>query len=1151
MHLNGKDLALSATDLSKFLNCRHLTGLDMAAAHGALERQFFYDPLLELLIQRGEAHEKAYVDSLEAKGRKVVDLNATTDDQRIGRTIEAMHQGAEVIVQAAFQDGPWYGRADVIQRVEKPSALGGWSYEIWDTKLARETRAGTILQLSLYSDMLRLAQGVKPEWFYVVTPDPDSPITRYRVDDYAAYYRLVRAQLTSTIGQEYDAVRRANYPEPVEYCEVCAWIASCKQRRRADDHLSLVANISRLQRRELESKSITTLSQLAALPIPLKFRPKRGAVDSYVRVREQARLQFESRNKKPPPLYEFRPFKEGDGFCRLPAPAPGDVFLDLEGDPFARDGGREYLFGVATIGEDGAPTYQSFYGYTDHDERVAFESVVDFIMQRWKEHEGMHVYHYAPYEPSAFKRLCGRYVTREQELDRMLRAGIFVDLYRIVSQGVTAGIERYSIKDLEVFYSYTRDIKLDEADRCRRLMEQCLEANCHEKITDDIRQAVERYNRDDCVSTARLRDWLEKLRIDFEATGVAIPRPVADDGVAPPLVSEREKKTADLRARLLTDVTEDPAQRSQEQQARWVLAYLLDWHRREDKAAWRRYFELTELPEEELEDERDALAKLRFVERVDTIRNSRTQKPTGSVVDRYTYPPQECDIGRNDDLHLQSKKRFGSVVAVDRLKNTIDVRKGPTQAECHPTAVFSYKHVSIDTQESAIYAIGEAVAESGAIDGTDSGPFPLASRLLLRLPPILNGIEFKTRPEEGASDFALRLCGALDKSVLSIQGPPGSGKTFTGARMICELIKLGKKVGIAATGHTVIRNLLRAVRDTASDEGLTVSLAHKCDGDESNAEEDRIAVLADNESVLQALQTGAQNVIGGTSWVWSDPDLANSIDVLFVDEAGQISLANVVAMSGAANSIVLLGDPQQLDQPSKASHPEGVGVSVLEHVLGEHQTMPAELGIFLPETWRMAPSICAFTSEMFYEGRLSSKSGLERQIITDGRKFDGNGLWAIKLDHEGNRNWSLEEIDTVADLISHFLAGATWSNDAGTAFPIGPNDILVVAAYNAQVNRIAERVAATGVRVGTVDKFQGQQAPIVIYSTAASSADDAPRGLEFLLSANRLNVATSRARCAAILVTSRRLFESQCRSPRQMKLANALCRYQEMARTPV
>jgi len=475
---------------------------------------------------------------------------------------------------------------------------------------------------------------------------------------------------------------------------------------------------------------------------------------------------------------------------------------------------------------------------------------------------------------------------------------------------------------------------------------------------------------------------------------------------------------------------------------------------------------------------------------------------------------------------------------VDRTALTIDVRKGPKQAENHPTAVFEHTHVRTGVLEDAIYAIGEQMAE-GTL-GT------VARDLLLALPPRLSSGPFAPKPNEPAVDFATRIVGDLEGTVLAIQGPPGSGKTYSGGHMIFELIKQGKKVGVTATSHKVIRNLLDAVREAAGT--VAVRLGHKRDEEEGDTAASQVQTFGDNPDALQALQSGSVQVLGGTAWLWARPEFASSVDVLFVDEAGQMSLANVLAVSGAARSIVLLGDPQQLDQPQQGSHPDGVNASALQHILGEHQTIPPDRGIFLPTTWRLAPSICSFTSELFYEGRLQSKPGLEHQRLIGAKALDGDGLWVVPVEHDGNRNWSAEEIETVAALVAQLTAGARWVDEHGKERPLTGEDLLVVSPYNAQVARLTERLAGTGARVGTVDKFQGQEAPVVIYSMATSRPEDAPRGMEFLYSLNRLNVATSRARCAAILVASPRLFEPECRTPRQMKLANALCRFRELAR---
>ncbi len=443
MRLVDSELFVSATDLSNFLSCRHRTALELAEAHGARKRPRFDDPFLEILAERGLEHERAYVESLRTGGRRVVDLSGVKDrNAALSLTLDALRSGADVVVQAALADGRWYGRPDVLLRVPAGGGFGAWSYEVVDTKLSRETRAGTILQLGLYSEMLAVAQGRRPEHFYVVTPAGQHT---HRVDDYAAYFRFIRSEMAGTVLQDHAVLLSSSYPEPVPHCDVCPWSSECNRKRRADDHLSLVAGITRLQRRELESQSISTLAGLAGVAVPLPFRPSRGSAEALERVREQARVQLASRSSGAP-VWELRPFLAGAGLGRLPPPSAGDVFLDLEGDPFAAVGGREYLFGVVTLDASGAPVYRGFWAFDAAEERAAFESVMDLILSSWKAEPGMHVYHYAPYEPSAFKRLMGRYATRGQELDRLLRSGRFVDLYAVIREGVLAGVERYSIK---------------------------------------------------------------------------------------------------------------------------------------------------------------------------------------------------------------------------------------------------------------------------------------------------------------------------------------------------------------------------------------------------------------------------------------------------------------------------------------------------------------------------------------------------------------------------------------------------------------------------------------------------------------------------------------------------------------------------------
>ena len=1138
-------LRLAATDLANHLACRHLTALDRGVAEGIWKPPDWYRPEAAVLAARGLEHERAYLAHLENQGRRITTLEDEADGRgALERTVAAMFAGADVIAQATLAHGRWLGRADVLLRVERPSGLGAWSYEALDTKLARDTKAGAILQLCLYSELLGEIQGAMPEWMYVVPRRPDFPLETYRVEDYVAYYRFVRRRLEAAV----DADRAATYPEPVPHCDVCRWWPRCDRQRRGDDHLCLVAGLSRLQTRELQSRDIATLARLAVEAIPLTWKPRRGAREGYGRAREQARVQLDGRTKGTP-LHELLPVEPGRGLALLPAPASGDLFVDLEGDPYFDEGGIEYLFGWAVADpppagmlalESGAPTYHARWALDRAAERRGFEALMDAIMARWASDPNMHVYHFGAYEPSAFKRLMGRYATREAEVDRMLRAGRFVDLHAIVRQSLRASVEEYSIKKLELLYRFERGQPLPVASASLRVIERDLELGHPVDADGDHARIVEAYNRDDCISARALRDWLETLRTQIEAAGAEIPRPAVETGDPNVKVGERERLARELAERLLSGVPEALDERTPEQQARWLLAHMLDWHRREEKAPWWEYFRLRDLSDEELLDEMPALSGLEPVERVGYA----TRLP----VDRYRFPAQETSIREETELELPGPDggSFGEVVAIDLGARTVDIKKNGRSVEVHPASVFAHKVVRADVQAQALMRLGEWTATHG-VDA--DGEYRAARDLLLRRRPRVPGSDGESLEAEGEGGVraARRLALGLDRGTLAIQGPPGSGKTFTGARMILDLVRAGKRVGVCAVSHRVVRNLLKAVMEAAAEEKRHIDCLQKVPKlDELGA--DGVAETTDNAKIRDALRSGPVRVGGGTAWLWAREEFFEAVDVLFVDEAGQMSLANVVAIAGGAKSLVLLGDPQQLDQPIQGSHPEGTEVSALEHVLEGHQTIPPDRGLFLAETWRLPPEICAFTSELFYEGRLHARSAPEVQRLTGSGGFDGAGFWYVPVEHDANQSASREEVEVVERLMTKLLGDrASWRDRDGAAHPLGLQDILVVAPYNAQVADLIARLPR-GSRVGTVDKFQGQEAPVVIYSLTSSTPEDAPRGMDFLYDSNRFNVATSRAICACIVVGSPRLFEPDCQSPKQMKLANAFCRFLEVAR---
>jgi uncharacterized protein len=1129
----------SATAIANFLACHHIATLERAELRGEIKKPFFKDPTVDLLRELGLAHEQRYLRALaDSKGCRIVEIDTLVSwADAAAKTLEALRLGADVVYQATFLDAPWGGRSDFLVRVDKPSALGDWSYEPVETKLARSTKATALVQLCFYSELLARIQGVEPQWMHVVLGGAASP-GPFQVQRYIAYFRKVRSEFEQSWNLDLKT-----YPEPTKHCEVCSWFPVCEDRRRADDHLSFVAGISRNQRKGLAARGVSTLVSLARLTVPPKPNIDGLGDAALLRIREQARLQVLGREAGRL-IYELNDnVEQGEGLSILPLPSPADLLLDLEANPYVLDQGLEYLIGMVTLPaiSGGEPIYESLRAMTRLEERKAFETFIGKVMERWRKNPEMHIYHYAPYEPTAIKRLASKHARCVDEVDELLRAGVFVDLYRAVRQGIRASVESYSIKSLEPLYAFTRVVPLRNANVALHSFEAAMALGNTPEQLGDLLKTIEGYNRDDCISALRLRDWLEDRRKELEGRiGRFLPRPAVQSGEASEKLSARLQAIRALAARLLGPLPPDGTIWTDEQRAWWLLAEMLEWHRREEKSAWWEYFRLCSLSDDELEEDKSALGGLKHVGVVNHIKRS--------AVHRYSFPLQDHAIDRALEVRdPRTGQSAGAVVALDERKRTIDLKRSAASQVPHPTALVPFNIVDSTVLSDSIFRLGSWVAEHGLIG---VGQFQAARELLLRQRPGALGHSVGTLIEEDGqlTSSAKVLVGSLAgaTSVLPIQGPPGSGKTFTGGRMIVELVKQRRRVGVMATSHKVISTLLREVCSAAKQSGIRVPIVQKASkGDE--CVDASVLKAETNGEVLTALTKGSAKVAAGSAWLWARDEMANSVDVLFVDEAGQMSLANALAAAPAATSIVMLGDPQQLEQPQQGVHPPGADASALGHLLNKRATIANDQGIFLTQTRRLHPDVCKFTSELFYEGRLIPRPENAKQRLNTSDPIGGTGLRFIAVDHSGNQNESPEEVEKVAAAVHTLLkSGATWTNKQGETHALTLEDVLVVAPYNAQVAALLEKLPA-GARVGTVDKFQGQEAPLVFYSMATSTPEDAPRGMEFLYSVNRLNVAISRARCVAVILASPSLFEVQCKTPRQIELANAFCRYLEMA----
>jgi uncharacterized protein len=1125
-------LLLAASDLIDYLECPHLTRLDLAVAHGWRALEATRTDAADLVARKGDEHERLYLESLRAGGREVVEIVSEPglDGLRRGaqRTLDAMRAGPEVIYQAVlFDGGRWRGYADFLERVERRSALGPWSYEVADTKLARRVKPYFLLQLCFYSDLLTAMQGLAPEAMHVVLGSHARE--SFRLAEFAAYYRRVKAQFERVL----DDGLNGTYPDPVEHCGLCRWSNHCDAQRVADDHLSLVANMRRSQVTRLGEVGIATLERLARAQA--SERPARIGAQTFEALRAQAALQA-GRRRSGEHSYELLAPEEGRGLARLPAPSEGDLFFDMEGDPFF-DEGLEYLFGVTWI-EDGKPRFRAFLATNRAEEKRAFEALIDFVIERLERDADAHVYHYAPYEPTALKRLMGLHATRVGEVDHLLRAKKLVDLYAVVRQGLRISQPSYSIKKLEAFYMPERETSVTDGGDSIVEFERFLDTGDRTLL-----EAIERYNEDDCRSTWLLREWLLARRAEaIERFATDIPFRSAPE--LREANAEDEEQLDALRADLLAGVPEDLAEASEEQSARWLLAQLLDYHAREAKPAYWAWFERLEADEEQLvEVDTEALGGLTDAGVEPEPHPSRAR----SLIHTLRFPPQEHKIGPGSFVDPATGGSV-NVESLDDARGLVRIRRDARRDDPLPRALIPGRPYDTSCQRAALRRLAEDVAARGV---HARGRYSALRDLLRRELPRTAARPLGAALQRDGFDLedAERIAAGLDGSHLFVQGPPGSGKTYTGAHLILHLLERGARVGVASGSHKAIHKLLDEVERFAGPEGVSFRGLKKASGKNGHFESRLDVPLVENGDRIEDFLDPAVGLVAGTAWLFAREEMDSTLDYLVIDEAGQISLADALAMGTAARNLILLGDPQQLAQVSQALHPPGAGASALEHLLAEHGTIPPARGLFIGQTRRMHPDVCGFISEVVYEGRLEALAACAAQDVDASGALSGTGLRWLPVAHAGNIRQSVEEARAIAAQVNDLLAG-TWTNADGVTAALRPEDVMVVAPYNAQVRCLREHLPE-GVQVGTVDKFQGQEAAVVFFSMATSSGEELPRNLEFLFSRNRLNVAVSRARCLAVLACSPELLHVRCRSAEQMRLVNALCRLVEVAQEQV
>ncbi len=1161
MFLLGDDqrLVISASDLRTASACEFALVRDLDVLRGLCEAPApVDDPMLRRVSALGDEHENAELRRLGQAHRGRVRQLPSPVYSRAGLaeamagTLEALGSDAEVLAQATLFDGGFVGRADFLERTPD-----GWL--VSDTKLARHENVPALLQIAAYAALLSDAGVEVAPVARLVLGGGDVHDVPLR--DVLPVYRSRRARLEELLADHRSHGSLAAWGD-------ARWLACgrcpvCEVAVEESRDLLLVAGMRGPTRRRLLDAGVRTIEELAAHDgTVLDVRPA-----MLERLRAQAVLQLAQEAAGGQVQHEVT---DVEALRRMPRPSEGDVFFDFEGDPLWRERGSstwglEYLFGMVET-DSGKPEFRAFWAHDRHEEKQALVAFIDHLTARRRRWPDLHVYHYAPYEPAALLRLSARHGVYEDEVDQLLRENVFVDLYSVVRAGVRVSQRSYSIKKLEPLYMEERQGDVQGGAESIVVYHQFSAARIEgrEDEASALIGEIAHYNEDDCISTLKLRDWLLARRAEHCGDDWAAP---AADEVADVAVSEKRRAALDLEAAVRAWVDDVViADRTDADHAVALVGSAVLFHAREDKPKWQEHFERLRLP---VGDWRSADGVFLVEEAevvVDWHQATPRQRPrrtlrlhgepmrqsglrAGAKVSAVYGAPPPAGI-EAEPLHANARSTAGVTVLETeerladngRLHQTLLVEelqspKGGPHGDS-PVALVPNDNVSSAPIDAALAEVAEAVRSTGTV------PVGAGTDVLLRQPPRLRGGGGLPQVGTGADRYVDAVTAALtgmDDSYVAVQGPPGTGKTHVGAHVIARLVTQGWAVGVCAQSHAAVENVLTKIVTSTAVPGEQVGKVARSTTAPPWTPLEKADDLADFAAGHRAAGRGF--VIGGTAWDFTNRTRVGrrALDLLVVDEAGQFSLAKTLAVSVAAQRLLLLGDPQQLPQVTTGTHAEPIDLAALGWLARGESVLPPEVGYFLEKTWRMHPALTAPVSDLAYDGRLFSE-----EAVTGLRTLEGvrPGLHVRLVDHRDNSTHSAQEADAVRDLV-HDLLGRPWHDPserraAGTPAeprPLEQADVIVITPYNAQVGLLRRTLDDAGlpeVLVGTVDKFQGQEAPVAILSMAASSHSDVSRGMGFLLDRHRLNVAVSRGKHSAFVVRSQVLTDFAPRTPTEL-----------------
>ena len=1098
----------SPSKIKSFLNCKYILVNDFYKDEKDLKKKKI-SKTNELRFKKGFDHEDKYFALLKKKYKKTINLRdpKKKNEERFKETIDAMKKGYDVIRSGFFIDEDWIGETDfLIKTDKKKSKLGDYSYEIYDTKNSNKVRDDHVIQVGVYCVMLEKIQGVLPEKFYIVLKDHHiEPIKLSNVYNYVLFNK---DRFQNYIENDLDNTK----PEKCGYCNICDWIEECEKIWIKEDHLNQLGNINKVQIKKLNEVGIKTIADLSKKPQSFKVKNLNPEVFKRLNISSKLRKKFEETGKPQSHIIEENLNLE-KGFNLLPEPSESDLFFDIESvQDHIVEGGLEYLFGFYYY-ENGKPIFKALWAHNRKQEKKNLQEFFKFTKKHFEKYPNAKIYHYAKYEITAFRKLVARHNVCDIEYDNYLRQSRFVDLLAVVKNAVLVSENSYSLKNLEIFYDFKRTGEVQKGDVSEDYYATWLETD-EKKFLNEI----EDYNKQDCHSTFSLRDWLLSIR------------PEKCNWYKPEQPSEEEKgfETALnlYRHKLANEKIKYP-------EIKEIAEQILGFFRRDQRSEWRMFFERKNMSHDELIEDTECIGDLTQIEK--------PYPEKRSLVYTYTFPEQEYKLKEKEKASLannilinQESSYAGEIVELDQKKRIIKLKKSskggnlpenisigknrPTDVQSLESATFRYLDSIFTDSKKEYSAINDILKKSAPrIKGVKPGK------------PILESNEFLNEIPKAILN--------LDNSYIFIQGPPGTGKTFQASNVISELLKQGKRVAVSANSHKVIHNLLDQVEETCDGKDIHFAGVKKSskDNEEQYYRGKFIQTITEEREYINLISNKKIQLFAGTKYHFSKAFYDQKIDYLFIDEAGQVSLADVIVMGTIAHNIILIGDQMQLPQPIQGDHPGESGKSVLEYLLEVQDTIPKDRGIFLNKTYRMHPKINSFISDTFYEGRLEYDPSTEKRKIDYGKaQINSDGISFIAAKHEDYSQRNEVEGEMIKKLYKE-LIGLKFTDTDGSTRKLTVEDILTISPFNVQVNYLKSILPADS-RVGTIDKFQGQQAPITIISMTSSDSENLPRAKDFFFNRNRLNVAISRAQLSSIIIFNPSLLETSTRTVEEIYL---------------